>query len=65
MNHHTHSGERSLRVTVDGGGCSGFQYNFEIPETIGEDDVIIEKDGVQIVTDEISLDFMKGFYDLI
>ncbi|KAL5260460.1 hypothetical protein ACHWQZ_G010557 [Mnemiopsis leidyi] len=52
--------EKSLRVTVDGGGCSGFQYKFEIDEKVNNDDVVFEKDGVQIITDKISLDFIKG-----
>ena len=58
------SEEKSLRVTVDGGGCSGFQYKFEIDEQVNNDDVVFEKDGVQIITDKISLDFIKGFNKL-
>ena len=54
------SEENSLRVTVDGGGCSGFQYKFEIDEQVTDDDVVFKKDGVQIITDKISLDFIKG-----
>jgi len=54
------SEESSLRVTVDGGGCSGFQYKFEINDAVGDEDVVLEKDGIQIITDKISLDFMTG-----
>ena len=54
------SEENSLRVTVDGGGCSGFQYKFEINDAVGDEDVVLEKDGIQIITDKISLDFMTG-----
>ncbi len=49
-----------LRVAVNGGGCSGFQYAFEIEKQIGPDDVMIEKDGVVVLIDTISMDFLKG-----
>lgn len=58
-----------LRITVDGGGCSGFQYLFQLENwqqqpTVerlqSEDDVLIEKDGVHIIVDNISLAYMKG-----
>eukprot|EP00116_Pleurobrachia_bachei_P014998 sb/3475260/ len=52
--------ETALRITVDGGGCSGFQYKFELDGTVHEDDVVTEKDGIKIITDSISLDFIKG-----
>ncbi|KAL5260461.1 hypothetical protein ACHWQZ_G010557 [Mnemiopsis leidyi] len=57
--------EKSLRVTVDGGGCSGFQYKFEIDEKVNNDDVVFEKDGVQIITDKISLDFIKELLKIL
>ncbi len=49
-----------LRVAVNGGGCSGFQYAFEIVPTRAEDDLLIEKDGVGVVIDPVSLDFLRG-----
>ncbi|TNE32677.1 MAG: iron-sulfur cluster insertion protein ErpA [Alphaproteobacteria bacterium] len=48
-----------LRVTVTGGGCSGFQYAFDFDtETSAADDVIFEKDGAKVVTDMLSLNFL-------
>merc|ERR1719223_2211131 len=50
-----------LRVYVDAGGCSGFQYKFEIEnEQIEDDDSIFEKDGARVVVDESSLDLLQG-----
>jgi iron-sulfur cluster assembly accessory protein len=52
--------KRHLRVTVSGGGCSGFQYIFALDDTIGDDDVSIERDGATVVIDSLSLGYMKG-----
>ncbi|XP_061174538.1 iron-sulfur cluster assembly 2 homolog, mitochondrial-like [Saccostrea echinata] len=49
-----------LRVVVDGGGCSGFQYKFDIESKIHDDDKVYEKDGVKIAIDNDSLEFLKG-----
>jgi len=49
-----------LRLAVSGGGCSGFQYNFALDETRAEDDLLLERDGAQILIDPVSLDFLKG-----
>ncbi|GBN06844.1 Iron-sulfur cluster assembly 2, mitochondrial [Araneus ventricosus] len=49
-----------LRITVDGGGCSGFQYKFDLDSEVKEDDVCFERDGAKVVVDKISLDFLKG-----
>ncbi len=49
-----------LRISVTGGGCSGFQYNFTFDEAIADDDTIIERDGVKVLVDSISLPYMAG-----
>ncbi len=49
-----------LRVAVDGGGCNGFQYRFDFDDAENEDDRIFERDGIKVVVDEVSLDFLKG-----
>ena len=47
-----------LRVTVSGGGCSGFKYDFGFDTAKAEDDIVFERDGVQVVVDSVSLDFL-------
>ena len=49
-----------LRVAVDGGGCSGFQYRFELVEGGDADDIRIEADGQAALVDPVSLPFLKG-----
>ena len=49
-----------LRVAVDGGGCSGFQYRFELVEAAEPDDIRIAADGQAAVVDAVSLPFLKG-----
>lgn len=49
-----------LRVYVTGGGCSGFQYGFTFDETINEDDTEIVKNGVTIVIDSMSIQYLNG-----
>ena len=49
-----------LRVTVSGGGCSGFQYGFSFDDTRTDEDLIFERDGVQLVVDDVSLDLLNG-----
>jgi iron-sulfur cluster insertion protein len=49
-----------LRVYIQGGGCSGFQYGFELEEQAGEDDVVIEKEGVKLLIDPMSFQYLMG-----
>ena len=49
-----------LRLAVDGGGCSGFQYRFELASAPDSEDSVSETDGVQLVVDPISLDLVAG-----
>ena len=49
-----------LRVSVSGGGCSGFQYGFNLDNQQNDDDRIIERDGVGVLIDEVSLELLKG-----
>jgi len=49
-----------LRVAVDAGGCSGFQYRFDLVESSGEDDMTVERDGAAAVVDVISMALLKG-----
>jgi iron-sulfur cluster assembly accessory protein len=49
-----------LRLSVEGGGCSGFQYRFDLAEGADNDDTISETDGVRLVVDPVSLDLVTG-----
>ncbi|TPG22511.1 iron-sulfur cluster assembly accessory protein [Sphingomonas koreensis] len=49
-----------LRLAVDGGGCSGFQYKFELADAAAADDAVAETDGVKLVVDPVSLDLVRG-----
>jgi iron-sulfur cluster assembly accessory protein len=49
-----------LRLAVDGGGCAGFTYKFELAEKADAEDEISETDGVKLVVDPISLDLVRG-----
>jgi iron-sulfur cluster insertion protein len=53
-------GDAFLRVAVSGGGCSGFQYGFSFDDARQDGDVVFERDGVQVVVDEVSLDLLSG-----
>lgn len=54
------SPELKLRVFVQGGGCSGFQYGFTFDELVNDDDTIIDKDGVQLLVDAMSFQYLVG-----
>lgn len=49
-----------LRVYVTGGGCSGFQYSFAFDDQVGEDDMVLEKDGVTMLVDGMSFQYLMG-----
>ena len=49
-----------LRVYITGGGCSGFQYGFSFDDTVSEDDMIIERDGVTALIDVMSYQYLVG-----
>ncbi|MBL4638796.1 MAG: iron-sulfur cluster insertion protein ErpA [Proteobacteria bacterium] len=49
-----------LRVFITGGGCSGFQYGFTFEEEVGEDDTQVEKDGVTLLIDPTSFQYLAG-----
>ena len=49
-----------LRVSVSGGGCSGFQYGFTFDDTKGDTDLVIERNGATVLIDEVSLDLLGG-----
>lgn len=50
----------NLRVYIQGGGCSGFQYGFEFDENHGEDDLAVVTDGVTLLVDPLSLQYLMG-----
>ncbi len=49
-----------FRLAVSGGGCSGFQYAFEFDDKVNPDDLVVERDGVQLLVDETSRQFLGG-----
>lgn len=51
---------RMLRVSVEGGGCSGFQYKFDLVATAADDDLVIERNGATLLIDPVSLEYMGG-----
>lgn len=52
--------ELKLRVFVSGGGCSGFQYGFTFDEVMNEDDTVMSKNGVQLLIDPMSFQYLMG-----
>ncbi|AWM87453.1 iron-sulfur cluster insertion protein ErpA [Microvirga sp. 17 mud 1-3] len=49
-----------LRISVNGGGCSGFQYAFDVETTRQEDDLLVERDGASVLVDQVSIQYMDG-----
>ena len=49
-----------LRVSVAGGGCSGFQYKFDTERAKADDDIVIEKSGATVLIDPVSVNYMAG-----
>ncbi len=54
------SEKNMLRVAVNGGGCSGFQYSFDLDDTKQPDDVVVENKGATLLVDSISLMYLAG-----
>lgn len=50
----------ALRVSVDGGGCSGFMYNYELIDAVNDDDLIIKKDDASVAIDPVSQGFLEN-----
>ena len=53
-------GQAMLRVSVEGGGCSGFQYKFDFDQTKAADDLVLTRDGATVLIDPISQEYMAG-----
>lgn len=51
---------KALRVAVQGGGCSGFQYDISLADKAESDDLVFERDGAKVLIDPVSIDFLKG-----
>ena len=49
-----------LRISVSGGGCSGFQYGFTLDDSVQGDDLTFDRDGAKVVIDEVSLELLEG-----
>lgn len=52
--------KRALRVSVEGGGCSGFSYKFDLVEDQQDDDLVLERDNAKVLIDQLSLVYMDG-----
>lgn len=53
-------GNVMFRIAVNGGGCSGYQYDFSFDPTRADDDILIEQDGARVLIDQASLEFLGG-----
>jgi iron-sulfur cluster assembly accessory protein len=49
-----------LRVSVQGGGCSGFQYKFDVERAKADDDIVVARDGATVLIDSVSLQYLAG-----
>ncbi|QFY59939.1 iron-sulfur cluster insertion protein ErpA [Rhizobium grahamii] len=56
----TEPGKNALRVSVEGGGCSGFSYKFDLTGDATDDDVVVEKNDAKVLIDSMSLVYMAG-----
>lgn len=54
------NGTKSLRIAVEGGGCSGFQYEIKLEDVADGDDLVLEKDGQKVLIDSVSLPFLTN-----
>jgi len=54
------AGKSALRISVEGGGCSGFSYKFDLTDGRNDDDIAIERDGATVLIDDLSLVYMGG-----
>ncbi len=54
------TGKNALRISVEGGGCSGFSYKFDLVNDQQDDDLVIERDGGRVLIDSMSLIYMAG-----
>ncbi|TAU76165.1 iron-sulfur cluster insertion protein ErpA [Rhizobium ruizarguesonis] len=54
------AGKSALRVSVEGGGCSGFSYKFDLADSAADDDIIVEKNNAKVLIDSLSLIYMAG-----
>ncbi len=52
--------DKYLRVSVNGGGCSGFQYEFGFADAPEDGDLVLERDGAKVLVDDVSLEFLTG-----
>ena len=49
-----------MRLSVEGGGCAGFQYRFGLADAAAPEDAVVETEGVRLVVDDVSLDLVRG-----
>ena len=56
----TEEAKSALRVSVEGGGCSGFSYKFDLADGPSGDDIVIERDGALVLIDPVSVMYMEG-----
>jgi iron-sulfur cluster assembly accessory protein len=49
-----------LRISVQGGGCSGFQYKFDVERDKADDDIVVARDGATVLIDSVSLQYLAG-----